>query len=84
MGMFVVTTFIGPLMNLVFFLICQLSNGLIINSRLFKRFSELSFNHEKSLDIGFKIMVAICIQTSYHKLNIYANILKAFWSLKLL
>jgi hypothetical protein len=27
MGIFVVTTYVGPLMNLVFFQICQLSNG---------------------------------------------------------
>jgi len=27
MGIFVATKFVGPLVNLMFFLICQLSNG---------------------------------------------------------
>jgi hypothetical protein len=30
MGIFVVTTSVGPLMSLVFFLICQLSNGQLL------------------------------------------------------
>jgi hypothetical protein len=32
-------------------------------SELFKRLPELTYIHEQILDIGFKVMVVICIQT---------------------
>jgi hypothetical protein len=65
MGIFFVTTSVGPLMNLTFFPhFPTFKWPIIVKFWTFQKASRIKlYIHEETLDIGTKVMVVICIQT---------------------
>jgi hypothetical protein len=80
---FVVTSFGGPQVNLMFFKILPNFKWPIVNYGLFKRLLELSSIYVKKFLESLSTLRKVCIQTLWHMFNLCADVLEIVWTSRL-